>query len=269
MGGEQSTSRGPGSAGQASATPRKTCYYELLGLDRQATDEEYVLLGFLPRSPLLPQCRGTSLTSRRIRKAYKKKALELHPDRNLGDTETATKRFAEVQTAYEVLADPQERAWYDSHREAILGGFENVDETAPNEHYNVRITTTEDLFALMGRFNSSLPFSDSPTGFFGVLAATFDQLADEEAAACTWDGRPAPTYPTFGASGDAFDPTVKVFYATWSTFSTKKSFSWKDRYRLSEAPDRRVRRLSMYILPRLLLIFSAFISPLPSPFASG
>jgi len=35
---------------------------------------------------------------------------------------------------------------------------------------------------------------------------------------------------------------VKQFYNAWLTFSSQKSFSWCDKYRLSEAPDRRVRR---------------------------
>src|SRR6187551_575998 len=101
---------------------------------------------------------------RRIKKAYRRRALELHPDRNYGDTENATRKFAEVQTAYEVLSDPQERAWYDSHRSAILRGDTDVDDSGPSEHYNVRITTTEDLYTLMGRFNSSVPFNDSTNG---------------------------------------------------------------------------------------------------------
>lgn len=44
----------------------------------------------------------------RLKKAYKKKALELHPDRNFQNEEKATKLFAEVQAAYEILSDPQE-----------------------------------------------------------------------------------------------------------------------------------------------------------------
>ena len=36
--------------------------------------------------------------------------------------EEATAEFRVVQQAYDVLSDPQERAWYDKHREAILMG---------------------------------------------------------------------------------------------------------------------------------------------------
>ena len=43
-------------------------------------------------------------------------------DKNPDNREQATKEFLLVQQAYEVLVDPQERAWYDKHRESILRG---------------------------------------------------------------------------------------------------------------------------------------------------
>ncbi|POS76634.1 hypothetical protein DHEL01_v204971 [Diaporthe helianthi] len=216
MGAQQSSQEGTG-AHDGSATARKTCYYEVLQVDRSAPDSE-------------------------IRKAYKKKALELHPDRNFNDVENATKKFAEVQTAYEILSDPQERAWYDSHRDAILRGDAD-SEDAPAEHYNVRLTTTEEIMTLMGRFNRSVPFNDTPNGFFGILDITFGQLATEEEAACQWEGAAPLEYPPFGSSDDDYDLVAKPFYNAWSGFATRKSFSWKEKWRLSDAPDRRVRRL--------------------------
>ncbi|KUI72174.1 hypothetical protein VM1G_07905 [Cytospora mali] len=217
MGAQQSSQEHAGGAQDRSAVARKTCYYDLLGVDRSADDAE-------------------------IRRAYKKKALELHPDRNFNDVENATNKFAEVQTAYEVLSDPQERAWYDSHRDAILRGDADEDD-APPEHYNVRLTTTEEIMTLIGRFNSSVPFNDSPNGFFSILDLTFGQLATEESAACEWDGRAPVEYPPFGSSKDDYDSVAKPFYSAWSGFSTCKSFTWKEKWRLSDAPDRRVRRL--------------------------
>lgn len=219
MGAQQSSHEGTGAhnAHDGSATARKTCYYDVLQVDRSAPDSE-------------------------IRKAYKKKALELHPDRNFNDVENATKKFAEVQTAYEILSDPQERAWYDSHRDAILRGDAESDD-APPEHYNVRLTTTEEIMTLMGRFNRSVPFNDTPNGFFGILDITFGQLATEEEAACQWEGVAPVEYPPFGSSDDDYDLVAKPFYNAWSGFATKKSFSWKEKWRLSDAPDRRVRRL--------------------------
>ncbi|KAK4108141.1 DnaJ-domain-containing protein [Canariomyces notabilis] len=218
MGAEQSAPRGTGNQATAAAA-RKTCYYELLGVDREAPDEE-------------------------IRRAYKKKALELHPDRNLNDVENATRRFAEVQTAYEILSDPQERAWYDTHRDAILSGEDDVAGAAASaEQSRSGHTSAHAIFALMGRFSSTVPMDDSPRGFFSILNEFFDQLAAEERAACEWAGVPPTDYPPFGRSTDDYNDVARPFYNVWAGFSTKKSFSWRDKYRLQDAPDRRIRRL--------------------------
>ena len=177
----------------------------------------------------------------RIKKAYKKKALELHPDRNYGDVETATRLFADVQSAYEVLSDPQERAWYDSHREVFLGS--GAKKESGDYSYNTRMTTTDDIFKLFSNFSPRMDFSDSKSGFYGGLRETFSRLACEEKMACQWENVEYVNYPTFGYRDDSFEEIVRPFYAVWSSFSTKKSFAWKDVYRYSEAPDRRVRRI--------------------------
>lgn len=186
-------------------------------------------------------CKYTRLIVARIKRAYRKKALELHPDRNYGNVEETTKAFADVQSAYEILSDPQERAWYDSHRDAIL----RDEDDASGEHYehNVRITTANDIMKIFTHFRGKVDFSNSPTGFFGMLGETFATLAREEELACEWENLDKIVYPSFGYAHDDYDDVVKPFYAAWSGFATQKSFSWEDVYRISEAPDRRVRRM--------------------------
>ena len=71
-------------------------YYELLGVSRQASAEE-------------------------IKKAYRKRARELHPDANREDPDAA-ERFKELSKAYTVLSDDQQRARYDQFGEAGVGG---------------------------------------------------------------------------------------------------------------------------------------------------
>lgn len=74
----------------------KRDYYEVLGVSRNATESE-------------------------IKKAYRKLALELHPDRNPGD-KVAEEKFKEVTEAYEVLSDPEKRKMYDQFGHAMGSG---------------------------------------------------------------------------------------------------------------------------------------------------
>ena len=67
-----------------------------------------------------------------IKKAYRRLAMEYHPDRN--DAPDAEARFKEITEAYEVLRDPEQRALYDRYGESGLkrggggfGGFHHVD----------------------------------------------------------------------------------------------------------------------------------------------
>ncbi|KAL3454958.1 hypothetical protein BJX64DRAFT_101070 [Aspergillus heterothallicus] len=196
-------------------TAQKKDYYELLQVEQHASPEE-------------------------IKKAYRRKALELHPDRNYGNVEAATNLFAEIQAAYEVLSDPHERSWYDTHRDAFLSG-DGGDE-ATDFSNNVRMTTSADILRLFSKFSPRMDFTDSPSGFYGGLREKFAQIAQEEEMACRWENVGMVEYPSFGSRDDDLQ-VVRQFYAVWSSFSTKKSFSWKDAYRYSEAPDRRVRRL--------------------------
>src|SRR5438309_1588056 len=74
----------------------KRDYYEVLGVARDATDED-------------------------IKKAYRKLAMLYHPDRNLGDGD-AHEKFKEASEAYQVLCDPDRRGRYDRYGHAGLEG---------------------------------------------------------------------------------------------------------------------------------------------------
>lgn len=88
-----------------------------------------------------------------------------------------------------------------------------------------------------------MPFTNSLDGFYGRLQSVFEALAKEEDAACNWEGLDPIDYPEFGTAEASYEDVVKPFYVAWASFSTRKSFSWKDVHNYADAPDRRVRRL--------------------------
>jgi DnaJ family protein A protein 5 len=104
------------------------------------------------------------------------------------------------------------------------------------------MTSSDDLARMMGKFRGNIDFSDSPSGFYGFVRETFEQLAKEEAYTAVYEDLDIPEYPTFGHKDDKYDDVVRNFYSVWNGFATVKSFVWMDVFRLSDAPDRRTRR---------------------------
>ncbi len=107
----------------------KRDYYEILGLAKGATPEE-------------------------IKKAYRKVAIQFHPDKNQGNKE-AEEKFKEAAEAYEVLGDPDKRAKYDRFGHARPGG---------GGGYSGHDMNMEDIFSQFGDiFGEGNPFDS----FFG------------------------------------------------------------------------------------------------------
>ncbi|XP_063381630.1 dnaJ homolog subfamily C member 21 [Cydia fagiglandana] len=180
------------------------CHYEVLNVAKEASASE-------------------------IKKAYRKLALQWHPDKNLDNLQEAKEQFQLVQTAYEVLSDPQERAWYDNHREQLLRGA--------GSSYN------DDSLDVYPYFSPSCykGFGDDPKGFYGVYSEVFSKLAAEETDFLE-DPEELNAIPKFGNSTTPYED-VHEFYAFWMSFSTNKSFVWLDQYEITQGDNRRVIKL--------------------------
>ena len=110
----------------------KKDFYEILGISKNATPEE-------------------------IKKAYRKKAIEFHPDKNPGNKE-AEEKFKEAAEAYEVLSDANKKAKYDQygHQAFDGGGF------GGGQHMNM-----DDIFSQFGDIFGSAFGGGGFSGFGG------------------------------------------------------------------------------------------------------
>jgi molecular chaperone DnaJ len=105
----------------------KRCYYEMLAVERTASETD-------------------------IKAAFRKQAMQCHPDRNPGD-KTAEQRFKEINEAYEVLKDPDKRAAYDRFGHAA---FEHGMGNGSTAGFGTDFASTfsdifDDLFGMGGR----------------------------------------------------------------------------------------------------------------------
>ncbi|KAF5758411.1 putative transcription factor C2H2 family [Helianthus annuus] len=193
------------------ASPEKRCLYEVLNLPRDCTADE-------------------------IRSAYRKLALQRHPDKLIksGIPESeATASFQELVNAYEVLSDARERAWYDSHRSQILFSGTTSSSSA----------VVPDLFTF---FSNSVysGFSDKGKGFYKVYGDVFDKIYMNELnyAKRLGLGNVVKEAPVMGNLESVYEQ-VNAFYGYWLGFVTVMDFVWADEYDVMSGPNRKSRRL--------------------------
>lgn len=183
-------------------------YYQLLGVSREASSEE-------------------------IKKAYRKLALEYHPDRNQGSKE-AEARFKEVTEAYEVLRDSEKRAMYDRYgKQGVRGagggagaaGFDFSDAIDVFMRDFGGFAGFEEMFGVRGargqrassrkgqtvRIRLPLTLAEVATG----VTKTVKVALLDECDACAGTGAKAGTHPqpcsTCGGTGEERHVQRSVF----------------------------------------------------------
>jgi len=108
-------------------------YYQILGVPRNASNED-------------------------IKKAYRKLAMQYHPDRNQGKEKWANEKFKEINEAYGVLGDPQKRQQYDQ-----FGTVGDIGDIFGSPYTK---TTFEDLMRDFGGAGLGFDFLDNIFGDF-------------------------------------------------------------------------------------------------------
>lgn len=175
-----------------------TDYYELIGVAKGASADE-------------------------IKKAYRKKAMQYHPDRNPGDKEAEAK-FKEINEAYEVLKDDQKRAAYDRYgHQAFTGGmggagaqgnpFNGFDFTGTGfadvfsdifSEFTGQGRTRQRSYATRGediRYDVELSLEDAFVGVEKEININTSQKCDACNGYGTSDGKEPGVCPTCGGSG--------------------------------------------------------------------
>ena len=175
-----------------------TDYYELIGVSKGASAEE-------------------------IKKAYRKKAMQYHPDRNPGDKEAEAK-FKEINEAYEVLKDEQKRAAYDRYgHQAFRGGmgggagganpFDGFDFTGSGfadvfsdifSEFTGQGRARQRSYATRGediRYDVSLSLEDAFVGVEKEITISSSKKCEHCHGHGTADGKEPGVCPTCGGSG--------------------------------------------------------------------
>lgn len=117
---------------------KKRDYYDVLGIDKNASKEE-------------------------IKKAYRKCAVQYHPDKNK-DNPQAEEKFKEATEAYEILSDDHKRAQYDRFGfEGVASDFAKTYGGSTNADFNDFFSSHADMFGDLGDiFDSFFSFGANP-----------------------------------------------------------------------------------------------------------
>ncbi|CAB9517388.1 protein DnaJ [Seminavis robusta] len=188
------------------------CHYEVLGVDQDAD-------------------------SSTIKKAHRKLAIKLHPDKNLNNPD-AVEQFRLVQEAYECLSDPSERKWYDEHRDALLKGW-SPSGGDNGDH-------SEMLFDVIPFMHAHCytGYAEDDQSFYTIYGHVFASISKEEADAVESNTSNNNTHQLpheFGNSKTDLS-SVASFYQLWEGFVSQQTFAWADQYDVNEAENRRIRR---------------------------
>lgn len=202
---------------------------------------------------------SSSCSSSELSRSYRQLALLHHPDKNIHNKEEAEEQFKTLQRAYDVLSDPHQRAWYDSHKESILRGFSSVSSSSSSSSdvSSERNSSGEFIDPLVTSLNLNSYLlsscfegydSSNKKNFYTVFSSLFVHLAEieheedrkkslqDENYEILDEYRPEPGDST------SSDSVVHTFYSYWSNFISVRSFSFADEFNPSEAQSRHERR---------------------------
>lgn len=155
----------------------KRDYYETLAVEKGASEEE-------------------------LKKAYRRLAVQFHPDRNPGD-KAAEERFKEINEAYQILSDPQKRAAYDRMGHAAFGqggyggaggfeqGFGNFSDIFDNIFGDIFGNQRGAGQGVDLRYNLELSFEEAAFGLEKELEFERDSICDT----CRGSGAKPGTQP--------------------------------------------------------------------------
>ncbi|KAI3379920.1 hypothetical protein SNEBB_006188 [Seison nebaliae] len=187
----------------------ENCYYNLLGVNRNATNEE-------------------------IKRAYRQKALLLHPDKNVDADdevkEETGKLFLKCQLAHDTLMDVNKRKWYDDHREDILKS-DGVDDVQLFQDPNIDLSS----YFRNNCFNSF--DTRNKNNFFDIFEELFVKLEKEDSMFIDI------IYPKFQDGNCEYIPKIQEFYNFWLNYRCPQTCGWADMYDERTARNRLERRL--------------------------